>query len=421
MPHKLIALLFCLIGASAVASTNLTYQGRLDASGAPFTGSVAMEFQLYDSETGGNPVGPALKRSSVEVADGLFQVDLDFGAVFGGTRWLEIAVDGSTLGSRQRVSPTPTAIRADTLDGLDSTDFQRAFKRTLVVSPVGDSSQNGTALLNAFGTITDASSASPMLVFIEPGTYALDQTLIVPANVYVRGAGQDATRITRTGNVGLFSFTAVRLSNASSLENLSVLAFGAGSDRSQAVQFSDSGEARIHRVNAVAQGADGINSGVEAQYNGTGSSLLRISESRLKANGGTRARAVEAPFDAALDIRASTIIATGAGTGSRGVDARGADSRLVDSRIESDGTGVGSDGAGGLIVRNCEIFGQNTGARGDLAIFDSRVEGVDNRALTSAGGSTTTAASSQLIGTVVATDCVATYDGNLNFFAEGCP
>lgn len=420
MRYISIVVLLCLFCASVAASTNLTYQGRLDASGTPFNGTVAMQFQLYDSQTGGNPVGPTLTRSSVAVTDGLFQVDLDFGAVFGGTRWLQITVDGNPLDSRQRVSPTPTAIRADTLDGLDSTAFQRAFERTIVVSPVGTSEQNGTALLNAVAGITGASVSNPVLVLIEPGTYSLDQALVVPSNVHIKGAGQEVTRITRTGSIDLFSFEAVELSSSTSLEGLSVLAFGGGSTRMRAIAFGQSGEAKIHRVTARAQGADDNNYAIEARYNDSGSSLLVISGSTLEGDGGTRSAGVAAPFEAALEIRNSTLIATGAGTGSDGLRARGAASRLVDSQVTSDGTGVMSDG-GNLVVRNCEIFGQDTGANGELAIFDSRVEGIDSRALTASGGSTTTAANTQLIGTVVATDCVATYDGSLNFYAEGCP
>lgn len=420
MRYTLVAFVLLLAGAPVLASTNLSYQGRLDASGAPFTGTVAMQFQLYDSETGGNAVGSPLDRAAVEVTDGLFQVDLDFGEVFGGQRWLQITVDGSPLDTRQRVAPAPTAIRADTLDGLDSTAFQRAFERTIVVSPVGDATQNGTALLNAIDGLPGASVSNPLLVVIEPGTYSLDQALVVPSNVHLKGAGQGVTRITRTGNIGLFSFEAVELSNSTSLETLSVLAFGGGSSRIRAIALDQSGEARIYRVTARAQGADENNYAIEARYNDAGSSLLVISDATLEGDGGTRSAGVTAPFETALDIRDSTLIATGAGAGSDGLRARGAASRLVDSQVTSDGTGVMSDG-GNLVVRNCEIFGQSTGASGEMAIFDSRVEGVDSRALTSAGGSTTTAASTQLIGTVVATDCVATYDGNLTFFAEGCP
>lgn len=420
MRYPTIAMLLCIVCTPLMASTNLTYQGRLDASGTPFDGTVPMQFQLHESETGDDPVGPLLDRSAVEVKDGLFQVDLDFGNVFDGPRWLQITVDGSPLDSRQRVAPTPTAIRADTLDGLDSRAFQRAFERTIVVSPVGSASANGSALLNAVGDITGASASNPFLVVIEPGTYSLDQVLVVPSNVHLRGAGQDVTRITRTGNIDLFSFEAVKLSSSTSLKELSVLAFGGGSGRIRAIQFNQSGEARIHRVTARAQGGDDNNYAVEARYSDSGDSLLVIAEATLEGDGGTQSAAASAPFDTAFDIRDSTLIATGAGTGSGGLRARGAASRLVDSQVSSDGTGVMSDD-GNLVVRNCEIFGQNTGASGNLAIFDSRVEGIDNRALTAAGGSTTTAASTQLIGDVVGAGCVATYDGNLSFLAEGCP
>jgi hypothetical protein len=64
--------------SSAQADTTLTYQGRLDSAGAPHSGVVGMDFRLYSSPTGGSPVAAQL-GNSVQVTDGLFQVDLDFG------------------------------------------------------------------------------------------------------------------------------------------------------------------------------------------------------------------------------------------------------------------------------------------------------------------------------------------------------
>lgn len=45
---------------------------------------------------------------------------------------------------------------SDLLDGSNSTDFAPAYKRTVLVSPVGTATQNGSALKNALGSITDA-------------------------------------------------------------------------------------------------------------------------------------------------------------------------------------------------------------------------------------------------------------------------
>lgn len=102
-------------------TTIVSYQGALSESGAPSEGAHEFEFELFDADTGGTSVAGPLTRSSVDVAGGLFNTELDFGAaVFDGSdRWLEIRVrpQGSTdafivLDPRQPVRSSPYAIRA---------------------------------------------------------------------------------------------------------------------------------------------------------------------------------------------------------------------------------------------------------------------------------------------------------------------
>lgn len=422
MRYTAIAPLLCLICAPLMASTNLTYQGQLDASGTPFSGTVSMQFQLYDSEADGNPVGPQLDRSAVEVTDGLFQVDLDFGNVFDGPRWLQITVEETPLDSRQRVAPAPTAIRADTLDGLDSTAFQQAFTRTLVVSPSGNAAADGAALLDTVSSINDATTSSPVQVLIEPGTYTLDQTLDIPANVYVRGAGQQATRITRTGSIDIPSFDVITMTGPSGLSHMSVLAFGGGSDNIDVVDIDGNGDmVRLEQVSVRAQGANNLSYGVRG--NSASNATLRIGDSRIELEGGAWARGILVSVELALFVHDSTVVVTGASSVMDGLMVRGnPDSRLVNSRIESGEDGIYSDN-GVLIVRNSEVFGQDTGASGHLAIYDSRIEAVDNGVISTISGVTApVVANSQLVGpSSLVGDCVAIYDGSFAFYPERCP
>lgn len=98
----------------AITATNMgtafTYQGRLLSGGAPANGSFTMTFGLFDVASGGTAlatVGP----NSVSVANGLFNVVLDFGQNFDGqARWLEITVSGTTLSPRQPLTPSPYAL-----------------------------------------------------------------------------------------------------------------------------------------------------------------------------------------------------------------------------------------------------------------------------------------------------------------------
>lgn len=70
-----------------------------------------MVFRLYNSVSGGTPIGNAVTRPNQTVVDGVFQVSLDFGSgAFDGTqRYLEIEVSGTTLSPRQEITATPVA------------------------------------------------------------------------------------------------------------------------------------------------------------------------------------------------------------------------------------------------------------------------------------------------------------------------
>lgn len=102
-------------------STAFTYQGRLNDNGSATTGSYDLQFAVYDAASNGNSVGSALTNSATSVSNGLFVVQLDFGAaIFNGSdRWLEIGVrtNGSAgaftiLSPRQQITSMPYAIQS---------------------------------------------------------------------------------------------------------------------------------------------------------------------------------------------------------------------------------------------------------------------------------------------------------------------
>src|SRR5215204_5957096 len=99
--------------------TAFTYQGGLNEGASPANGSYDLTLSLWTAASGPAQVGGTLTNSAVGVSNGLFTVSLDFGANFpGANRWLEIAVRTNfagaftTLGPRQRITPTPYAITA---------------------------------------------------------------------------------------------------------------------------------------------------------------------------------------------------------------------------------------------------------------------------------------------------------------------
>jgi len=70
---------------AAPVGTAFTYQGYLADGGAPADGFYDFQFMLYDDPGAGAPVGSTVTKDNVDVAEGYFTVELDFGIVFDGT------------------------------------------------------------------------------------------------------------------------------------------------------------------------------------------------------------------------------------------------------------------------------------------------------------------------------------------------
>ncbi len=110
-------------------TTTLTYQGRLTDNSTPANGTYQMRFSLFDTVSGGTQVGSTIELSNVQVTNGVFTVELNFGEspfVNGANRFLEIEVRrnaGETytpLTPRQEVTTTPYAIRSNSTDSANT-------------------------------------------------------------------------------------------------------------------------------------------------------------------------------------------------------------------------------------------------------------------------------------------------------------
>jgi hypothetical protein len=101
----------------APVSSAFTYQGSLKNGGNPANGQYDFTFKLFDAASAGNQVGSTFTATNQTVSQGVFTVQLDFGAAAlqGDARWLEIAVRTAgggtytTLSPRQPLSATPYA------------------------------------------------------------------------------------------------------------------------------------------------------------------------------------------------------------------------------------------------------------------------------------------------------------------------
>lgn len=123
----LLPLLLLLMERGLGQGSAFTYQGRLEDGGRPATGLYEIQFQVFDREVPSGievPSVPLLQFLSV--TNGIFTTVLDFGdSIFNGAdRYLELSVRpaGSLaplekLVPRQRITPTPYAMRAAGLVG----------------------------------------------------------------------------------------------------------------------------------------------------------------------------------------------------------------------------------------------------------------------------------------------------------------
>lgn len=99
----------------------VTYQGRLNDAGGPFTGSADMQFTVWTEESGGVQIDDSTSQDVV-VSDGLFTTQLMFAkSTFDGSeRWLQVSVDGVTLSPRQAITPAPSSIFATIAENATS-------------------------------------------------------------------------------------------------------------------------------------------------------------------------------------------------------------------------------------------------------------------------------------------------------------
>jgi len=120
--------------APAAIAPEIVYQGYLvDSKGAVIRSpNVTMTLKFYPSEAATSPLYSCTTPSpmNLEASQGFVDVRLPVtltGAQLNGEMWMEVTIsDGTrteTLTPRRKVAPVLTALNADMLDGLDSTDL----------------------------------------------------------------------------------------------------------------------------------------------------------------------------------------------------------------------------------------------------------------------------------------------------------
>jgi hypothetical protein len=147
MNHHLVLALIALVSppiAVHAQGTAFTYQGRLNEAGQTAAGIYDFRCQVYDASELGTLVSTTVTNSAVPVTNGLFVLNLDFGAApfSGAERWLHIGVrtNGAlnfiNLSPRQRIAPTPYAVYAARAGDLKS-GVSLTFSGTVNFAPPG--------------------------------------------------------------------------------------------------------------------------------------------------------------------------------------------------------------------------------------------------------------------------------------------
>lgn len=207
------------IGAAVMAAvplgTNFTYQGRLTTGGVPTSGVFDLRFRLMDAPMGGATVGTVQCHNNVSVTNGLFTLDLDFGAQFAGERrFLEIEVRAdaglacnnaagfTVLGPRQEVSPAPNAFFANNaalLGGQSEAFYRNAsnlssgqVSTALLANPLSISGDNATHIIR--GENANSSTGAAGLYGISTATTG------ITAGVFGRSASDAGRGVTGLAN-----------------------------------------------------------------------------------------------------------------------------------------------------------------------------------------------------------------------------
>jgi hypothetical protein len=125
-----IALLVVIHGSTAHAAVpgTMNFTARLSDTNGPIDGNASMYFAIFDGATGGTAVWTE-NHPVVTASQGLIYLTLGDttpldGTVFtGGTKYLEVTVNGTVLGPRLALEAVPYAVHAGTSDTAASTPW----------------------------------------------------------------------------------------------------------------------------------------------------------------------------------------------------------------------------------------------------------------------------------------------------------
>lgn len=337
------------------APTVVSYQGRVQVSGAPFTGTGYFKFAIVNQAgnitywsndgTGGEPTSAV----PLAVNNGLFTVLLGDTTLSGMTQPLSAAVfsapdrylrvwfrAGSSgaftlLTPDTRIAAVPYALQAQ----------HAASPRNVIV--VAKSNGDFTSIGLALNSITDASPSNPYLIWVAPGWY--NEAITLKPYVHLQGAGQGVTFIQAAPSfdggrtLELASDTSVRdlsISNIGTgatnygiygngvtnvkVADVFVEAGGSGTSNYTAIYLTGKAKVLLENVTAFAGKAGNNNVGLRVAAGTAGGPEVTLHGGTFTGAGGNNAYGIQVygglgTFLGAADVRASAGDATDTNAG----------------------------------------------------------------------------------------------------------
>ena len=253
----LFVAIFALTGALHAQNTAFTYQGRLTDGAAPSSGTVQMQFALYDALTAGAQIGTTIENTAVAVNNGIFTVELDYGAnaFSGGQRYLELRVRRNSsesyvvLAPRQKVTGVPYAIRSGATDVDPLTKNIAMMRWDLLRVPQVSYPLNSVPRGIAFDGTNIWVSQTGSVLKIRPSDGVTLATILIPtenrgmafdgAHMWVTNAGSGVAKIRVSDGANLGAFPVGSAPIAAVFDGTHVWVLSQGSDNVVKLRASD--------------------------------------------------------------------------------------------------------------------------------------------------------------------------------------
>ncbi|MHC4083941.1 MAG: tail fiber domain-containing protein [Planctomycetota bacterium] len=221
-----LMLSMAMVGKAEPMGTTWTYQGRVMDANNNADGLYDFQFKLFDGPNTltAEQMGDTIYVNDMDVIEGYFTVELDFGNVFtGDARWLQIGVRPgdsndvyTNLSPTQAITPAPYATYAQTAGADNDWMVVGSDMYSIPSGDVGIGTTSPSAKLDVDGDVSTSSvyKIQGDTVLSAPGT----------TNIFVGvGAGPNNT----IGNENTFLGNLAGFSNTSGDENI-FLGFAAG-------------------------------------------------------------------------------------------------------------------------------------------------------------------------------------------------